>query len=101
MEEVQKRIQQEDLFTIVDTSLLPSGMEADQYRVVGTILDCKNIKNSKTEENVWKMELRVCGIPIRLAIHENSLLGYPKPGRRFHGNIWLSGEVGLVEDKFL
>lgn len=98
MEEVQKRIQHEDLYTIVDTSLFPSGMEADQYRVVGTILDCKSVKNSKTGENVWQMNLKVCGIAIRLAIHENSLFGEPKPGRRFRGNVWLAGEIGLVEE---
>ena len=98
MEEVQKRIHQEDLFTIVDTSLIPSGMEADQYRVVGTILDCETVENSKTKEAVWIMNIKVCGIPMRLAIHENSLLGYPKPGRRFRGNVWLAGEVGLVEE---
>ena len=99
MEEVQKRIHQEDLLTIVDTTLFPNGMEADQYRVVGTILDCQSVKNSKTEENVWQMTLRVCGVLIRLAIHESSLLGYPKPGRRFRGDIWLAGEIGLVEEK--
>lgn len=99
MEEVQQRIQQEDLLTIVDTSLFPSGMEADQYRVVGTILDCERVKNSKTEEMIWQMNLKVCGIHIRLAIHESSLLGYPKPGRRFRGNVWLAGEIGLVEEK--
>lgn len=101
MNEVQKRIQNEDLFTIVDTSLFPSGMEADQYRLVGTILDCQIVENSRTGEKVWQMTIKVCGVPIRLAIHEDQLLGEPKPGRRFRGSIWLSGEIGLVEDKML
>lgn len=101
MEELHQRFPAEDVFTIVDTSMLPSGMEADQYRVLGYIMECSLAKNSQTGEPVWQLFLMVCGISMRVAIHADRLRGYPKPGRRFHGNVWLCGEVGLYPEEAL
>ena len=98
MEMIQNRVYEEDLLTIVDTSLVPSGMEADEYRVLGTITDCKLTKNNETQELVWQMYIKACGIPLRVAIHYDRLRGHPLPGRRFRGTIWLSGEVGFMEE---
>ena len=38
---ITKRIQKEDVYSIVDTTFIPYGSESDNYTVIGTIHSCR------------------------------------------------------------
>lgn len=90
---ISKRIQNEDVFSIVDTCFLPYGIECDQYSLLGNILSCERVKNVYTSEYVYQMQIEVCDVFLDVCINENDLEGIPKPGRRFRGLAWLQGFV--------
>lgn len=90
---VSKRILTEDVFSIVETSFIPYGMECDQYSIIADIVNVEKAVNIFTKEEVWKLRLNYNGIYIDICIHQQDLLGEPEKGRRFKGNIWLQGKL--------
>lgn len=48
--ELSHRIVKEDVFSIVDSSFMPCGVECDQYQVVGEILELSEEINHYTKE---------------------------------------------------
>lgn len=91
--QLSRRIVQEDVFTIVDSSFMPSGVECDMYSIVGEILSVEIQDNVYSGEEVCVMLLDCYDLKIRVAINLKNLLGEPAVGRRFKGQIWLHGEV--------
>jgi hypothetical protein len=92
-----RRIQSEDLYSIVDTSFMPSGVECDHYSIVGEILDCKEVDNSITKEKLYSLHVESNNIAFQILIHQEDLLGVPAIGRRFKGEIWLQGQIDFPE----
>ncbi|MDO4804635.1 MAG: DUF3881 family protein [Lachnospiraceae bacterium] len=92
---LQQRIENEDIFSIVDSNFMPYGIECDQYAIVGTIQDVQKVKNDMSDEEVWKMEVLVCDMIFDVCINSKTLIGEPAVGRRFKGQVWLQGEVCL------
>ncbi len=88
-----RRIQCEDVYSIVDTSFMPYGMECDQYQVIGTILFCAQVQNSYTREELCQLTVESNGLTFDICIHRDDLLGEPQAGRRFKGTIWLQGVI--------
>lgn len=90
---VSKRIRHEDVFSIVEASFMPYSLESDLYSLVADITQVKSIVNTITGEKVWRMALSYNGILVDVYINQEDLLGEPKIGRRFKGNIWLQGRI--------
>lgn len=90
---ISKKIQQSDIYTIVDTYFMPYGVECDQYSIMGEILSVERIKNSLTNEQLYKMELLCNELTFSVCINKIDLYGEPLPGRRFKGVIWLQGRI--------
>lgn len=90
---LSKRIVYEDVFTIVDSSFMPCGVECDQYSVVGEILDIRKEKNESTDEEIYIMKLECNDMEFEVAINSCDLIGEPAVGRRFKGQIWLQGKI--------
>lgn len=90
---LSKRIKHEDVFTIVESSFMPYGLESDLYTIVADILDCRPAKNSFTGEAVYILKLSYNGIIITTAINKHDIVGEPLAGRRFKGTIWLQGKI--------
>lgn len=88
-----ERIKHEDLFSIVETSFIPYGSESDLYTVLGNILSSRQIKNSETGELIWILKIVCNDIPMEVAINAEDLMGFPSPGMRFKGVIWMQGEL--------
>lgn len=88
-----RRIQYEDVYSIVDTSFMPYGMECDQYQIIGTILFYVMVQNSYTKEELCQLTVASNGLTFDVCIHRDDLLGEPEIGRRFKGTIWLQGQV--------
>ena len=87
------RIGKEDLFSIVETTFLPFGLETELYKIVGIIEKVDSFVNKATMEKVFIMKLLCNDIPLDVCINEAQLMGEPAPGRRFRGVIWLQGLV--------
>ena len=90
---IQQRIPYEDVFSIVDTTFMPYGIECDQYSIVGTINHFEKVRNAYSGENIWKMEVTASDVTFDVCINESSLMGEPKEGRRFKGIVLLEGEI--------
>ena len=90
---VSKRILTDDVFTLVDSYLMPDGMECDHYAILAEIEDFRLEVNSLSGENVYILDLSCNGLPITTCINKKDLLGEPEVGRRFRGNIWLQAVV--------
>lgn len=90
---ISRRILNEDVLSIVETSFMPCGVECDQYAVIGEILDFERQENIITKETIIIMKLNCNDILLDMAVNSADLVGEPKAGRRFKGIIWLQGEV--------
>ncbi len=90
---ISQRIMFEDVFSIVDSTFMPCGVECDQYSVMGEILDLEEEVNRFTGEKLYIMSLDCNDIIFTMAIAAKDLLGEPALGRRFKGQVWLQGNV--------
>ena len=87
------RIKNEDLLSIVDTSITPSGSESEMYNIMGNILSVNSETNVLTNEKIWVMQVECNEILIHVSINSSDLMGEPEAGRRFRGNVWLQGKL--------
>ena len=94
---ISRRIRKEDVFSMVDTYFMPYGMECDQYSILGEIMDLRLVKNDITGEEIYLLKICCNELTFDVAINIIDLLGEPKIGRRFKGNIWLQGKINFPE----
>ncbi len=92
---ISKRIQKEDVFSLVDTYFMPYGVECDQYSILGEILDCNLIQNELTKEEVYLMTINCNDMIFDLCINKEDVYGEPGVGRRFKGTIWMQGYINF------
>ncbi len=90
---LSKKIRTNDLYTLVETTFMPYGVECDQYALIGEITSCRKVENHITGEKVYIMTLFVYEMEMDLCINEKDLYGEPEVGRRFKGNVWLQGRL--------
>lgn len=90
---INRRIQKEDILSIVESSLIPHGTETDMYLLVGEIRRVIEEKNRYTGEEMYILLVSLNSILINIAINKKDLYGEPAVGRRFRGSIWLQGKV--------
>ncbi len=90
---ISRRIMTEDVFTLVDTYVMPSGLECDMYSVMGEILGVKEEENNLTGEAVFDLTLNCNDLVFDVCVNKSDLIGEPLLGRRFKGNIWLMGKI--------
>lgn len=94
---ISKRIETEDVLSIVSTYFMPCGLECDQYSVLGEILHYEKRENSLTKEQLYVMTLECNNLEFDVCINAEDLLGEPEVGRRFKGNLWLQGKLRFEE----
>ena len=92
---LSRRMVNEDLLTIIDTSMMPYGIESDQYAVIGEIFDVNHAKNMISGENMVLLSVNAKDILFDICINEKDLIGEPQIGRRFKGKIWMQGYIKL------
>lgn len=93
---VSRRVQNEDVYSIVDTSFMPHGVETDVYSIIGDILEVQKVKNIITGEDVWNLKVCANDMVLHVVINALDLNGEPAVGRRFKGSIWLMGRTEFV-----
>ena len=85
----------EDILSVVDTTMIPYGIDCEVYDIVGIITDYSVIKNTMTDEEVVRMTLQCNEYFIDVYINRLDLKGEPDIGRRFRGVIWLQGYINF------
>lgn len=90
---VNKRIKEEDLFTVVDTYFIPYGIDNEHYSILGIIKKFTKITNAFSDEMVYNLSVLCNDLYINVVINSLDLEGEPAVGRRFKGIIWLQGQV--------
>ncbi len=90
---INDRIENEDIYSIVDTSFLPNGVECDHYTVIGEIIEIEQDINSITNEEVYILTIECNTMVFPVCINKKALIGEPVVGRRFKGVIWMQGTV--------
>lgn len=95
---ISKKIQKEDVFSLVDTYFMPYGVECDQYSILGEIMECRKVQNCLSSENLYRMTINCNDLLFELCINEADLLGEPAVGRRFKGIIWMQGFIHFPEN---
>ena len=92
---VSRRLVTEDIFSIVDTYIMPYGVECDSYSILGTIQEFHAVENEMSGEEITIMRMEVNGLTFDVCAPSAQIMGEPAPGRRFKGNIWLQGRINF------
>lgn len=91
--QISRRVTKEDIYSIVDSSFMPCGIECDLYSVIGDIIGIEEKENRITKEAIYDLTLDCNDLIFHVGIAKKDLLGEPKLGRRFKGQIWMQGIV--------
>lgn len=94
---ISRKIQKEDVFSLVDTYFMPYGVECDQYSILGEITDCQLVTNKMTGEEIYQMGLNCNDLQFDICINKKDLLGEPLVGRRFKGVVWMQGFINFPQ----
>ncbi len=90
---ISKRVKSEDLYSIVDSSLVPYGINSEQYSLIGTIHDIHLLQNTITKDTMYQLLVNVNETLVDILINIRDLTGEPAVGRRFKGTVWMQGNV--------
>lgn len=93
--EVSRRLITEDVFSIVDTYIMPYGIECDRYSILGEIKELNTIQNEYSSENVYIMKLEVNELTFDICVPVKEVIGEPAVGRRFKADMWLQGRINF------
>lgn len=93
--EVSRRLITEDVFSIVDTYIMPYGIECDRYSILGEIRELNTIQNEYSNENVYIMKLEVNELTFDICVPVKEVIGEPAVGRRFKADMWLQGRINF------
>lgn len=94
---ISKKVKTTDLYSLVDTTFMPYGVECDQYTILAEILDWKECENHLTGEKVVVMKTSCNDLVFDVCINRNDLEGEPMVHRRFKGVIWLQGKINFPD----
>lgn len=95
---ISKRIQKDDIFSLVDTYFMPYGVECDQYSVLGEIVAMRLTTNQITGEKIYILTICCNELTFDVCVNIIDVLGEPQVGRRFKGVIWLQGQINFPEE---
>ena len=95
---IMDKLQEDDIYTIVDSTFMPTGVECDLYSVLGEIYKCNITKNIATNERVSILTVMCGDLLFKVCINAKDLFGEPAVGRRFKGVVWLQGIVNFPEE---
>lgn len=93
---ISNRIRTEDIYTIVESSFMPFGLETDLYSIIAEIVNVREVTNIWTNEEIYILTLDYNGVFIDTAINKSDIIGEPLKGRRFKGVLCLQGAVAFT-----
>lgn len=94
---ISQKIQQEDVYSLVDSYFMPYGVECDLYSVLGEIRACEPTRNRLTDEELYLMTVDCNDLLFDVCINKKDLYGEPAVGRRFKGVVWMQGTINFPQ----
>lgn len=92
---VSRRLITEDIFSIVDTYIMPCGVECDKYSILGEIQEIAVVTNEYSGENIYIMKLNVNDLSFDVCVPVKEVTGEPDIGRRLKADVWLQGRINF------
>lgn len=92
-ETISERLNNEDLYSVVEGYFLSDDEIELTYDLLGTIQKIEIIRNNITNEKIYKLNLNAMGTNIDVCINKKNLLGIPTKGMRFKGKCWIQGRI--------
>lgn len=86
---ISKRIETEDVLSIVSTYFMPCGLECDQYSILGDIIKYEKRENSLSKEQIYILTVECNGMEFDVCINAEDLMGEPEIGRRLKARLSL------------
>lgn len=97
IQNIVERVSEDDLYAMIDTSMIPSPGEMEEYYVVGEIRSVRRVHNRITHNKVVIMNLVSNSVWFNVAINSKDLMGEPAVGRRFKGKVWMQGRIEFAD----
>ena len=94
-QQISERIESEDLYSLVEQSFMPCGVECDQYSIIGVITDLADTVNEYTGEELWLIRISSNDVEFWMCMRKADLLGEPMKGRRIKCKLWMTGRVNM------
>ncbi len=94
---IMDKLQEDDIYTLVDSTFMPTGVECDLYSVLGEIQRCVKTENPVTKDEIWILTVMCGNLLFKLCINSLDLYGEPAEGRRFKGVVWMQGTVNFQD----
>jgi len=94
-EVLQERLKKEDILSILEGFFVPAGDMEDIYSILGEIKKVETIINSKTEEKIYRVQLKCMNIILEVFINEMDLVGDPTVGMRMKCTSWIHGTINF------
>lgn len=92
-QDILARLKDTDVYSMVESFMIPYGMESNQYYFLGEIKQFAVFLNPITEEEYYRMRIEVHGMPIMLAVNKSDVTGMPYEGARIRAHAWLIGDL--------
>lgn len=92
---MSKRLMKEDIYSIVDTYIMPYGLECDQYSILGEIRSFLEIENESSKMPLYILQIEVNELIFDVCIPKKYLLGEPQVGRRLKAVMWMQGRINF------
>ncbi len=93
---IRDLLKTEDVLSVLEVYLFPVENIDAMYSLLGIIEDVKKETIRDSDGFIYCLRLRTMGLKLDLLINEKDLLGEPKVGMRFKGNVWLQGRIDFV-----
>ncbi|MDO4961023.1 MAG: DUF3881 family protein [Eubacteriales bacterium] len=93
--QITERIESEDLYSLVEQSFMPCGVECDQYSIIGEILEIDEALNNLTGQELWLLKISSNDVEFNMCIRKDDMLGEPLVGRRIKCKLWMTGRVDM------
>ncbi len=89
----KKRLKKDDLYSIIESSMVLCEEQKITYLILGTIINWRKFHSEITGEQIFKFLVACNNIIMSVCINENDLIGVPAIGRRFKGTVCMQGRV--------
>ncbi len=93
---IQELLKTEDVLSVLEVYLFPVENVEAMYSLLGIIEDVRKEAIRDSDGFLYCLRVRTMGVDLDLIINEKDLLGEPKVGMRFKGNVWFQGRIDFV-----
>lgn len=95
---LMSQIRRNDIYTMVESYLMPYGAECELYSLLGEIRKISEFRNKMSDEKVYVLRVDCNGLCMDVIINQEDLYGEPEIGRRFRGSIWMQGRIHFMNE---